>query len=96
MPSPLRDMGLLIQAAVLAKAQRRKGREGETCHLIFKGLQLAPSSIKPAPRAPVLLFRSFRVEHHELFSVIEVNGLKQAGGQQAVFDAACATTFRLA
>jgi len=25
-------MGLLIQAAVLAKAQRRKGREGEACH----------------------------------------------------------------
>jgi hypothetical protein len=28
--APLREMGLLIQAAVLAKAQRRKGREGET------------------------------------------------------------------
>jgi hypothetical protein len=26
----LREMGFLIQAAVLAKAQRRKGREGET------------------------------------------------------------------
>jgi len=27
--APVREMGLLIQAAVLAKAQRRKGREGE-------------------------------------------------------------------
>jgi len=27
--APLREMGFLIQAAVLAKAQRRKGREGE-------------------------------------------------------------------
>jgi hypothetical protein len=43
-------MGLLIQAAVLAKAQRRKGREGETCHLILKGfnshiLQLIDSHV---------------------------------------------------
>jgi len=30
-------MCLLIHAAVLAKAQRRKGREGETGHLILKG-----------------------------------------------------------
>jgi hypothetical protein len=28
--APSREMGFLIQAAVLAKAQRRKGRQGET------------------------------------------------------------------
>jgi len=28
--APLREMGLLMQAAVLAKAQRREGHEGET------------------------------------------------------------------
>jgi hypothetical protein len=76
-----------------AKTQRPRRRN---LSFDFKELQFAHPSIKPAPRAPVLLFGSFRIEHHKLFSVIEVNDLKEAGGQQAVFDAACATTFRLA
>jgi hypothetical protein len=38
----LREMGLLIQAAVLAKTPRRKGREAETRQLILEGFNWRP------------------------------------------------------
>jgi hypothetical protein len=40
--APLRELGFLLQAAVLAKAQRRKGRKGESSAmalLILKDLK---------------------------------------------------------
>jgi hypothetical protein len=55
----LREMSFLIQAAVLAKAQRRKGREGET-PLLCRDLILKDHLAVPHPNL------SFEVQHHKL------------------------------
>jgi hypothetical protein len=51
--APLRELGLLIQAAVLAKAQRRKGRKGKTTAMAPLNSQrslVCPSTVRVRDR----------------------------------------------